>query len=160
MLFYPRRAAKGREGHAVEFFTTKGYEDTRSHAADSLPQRATKIHEAMRRTLFHEGLRRSTKPCGKIFNGNAWGAAASQPRAQRFHTIFSAKGREAMRQTPSAARLRVTSCIFVVKNSRKASCYSVHLRGKKPAAWLRVTSCIFVVKTPPHGFVLLRASSW
>ena len=41
----------------------------------------------------------------------------------------AAKGREAMRQTHFAARLRVPSCPFVVK-------------------------------PPPHGFVLLRASSW
>ena len=48
---------------------------------------------------------------------------------QRFCPRRAAKGREAMRQTHFAARLRVPSCPFVVK-------------------------------PPPHGFVLLRASSW
>ena len=95
-------------------FTTKKHDGTRSHAAKALPRRSTKEHEEARR---------NTKPCGGGFNVDVWGAAASLPRTQRCQTIFSAKGRAAMRP-----------------HRRKASCSFVALGGKAPFARLRVSS--------------------
>ena len=94
----------------------------------------------MRRTLHHEGPRSSTKPCGIVF-------VREGPRSH----VANALRRKAscpfvpLRGEESAAWLRASSCLFVVKTT---------------AARLRVPSCPFVVKPSPHGFVSLRASSW
>ena len=62
------------------------------HAAAFLPQRATKIHKAMRRHFNHEETRMATKPCGGGFTTKgAWGAAASQPR-DRWRFVFCREG--------------------------------------------------------------------
>ena len=37
--------------------SAKGREETRSHAADVLPQRATNMHEALRLSFYHQGAR-------------------------------------------------------------------------------------------------------
>ena len=141
-------------------FTTKGHEGTRSHAAEVLPRRDTKEHEAMRRRLYHEGTRRNTKPCGGGFTtkgheGTRSHAAEALPRR-------GTKGHEAMRRrlqrgclvSPDFPAVDSTMPHYIFREGPRIHA-ATHF-----AARLRVPSCPFVVNLHPQGFVLLRASSW
>ena len=128
-------SAKVRIGFAAVCVTAKGHELTRSLAVEFLPRMATNLHEALRRSFYHEEPRIYTKPyftrvwktrhpCFFIEKSAGWLRVSSWP----FVVSFILPDSFAALSGPSRTN---TFC-------RMASCKFVALRGKLySAVWLR-----------------------